>query len=528
MSNNCLTCPSRLNSLDASRFFGKAIDAPMCARFGHVLGVPGKDGDEKIGEFFGQSCPDHGKPKPPAATNLKTQVVTGDPMIMINGLSSDAEKQQVNSCSGCKHFVSEDAVQRELGWTTGLCSMSGRLIIGSFSQMRAEAQRCDYRSPGANRATTEGLRLLAQYDGFDSTTHDPIKAFVQGDGPLWTEPSEYETDLPVSPDDAALGIRAWRKVMDPAGSGSFTHLPIYNLDHFTEEMQAQVPKTGDEEHPELYVDHAGLVYSLAVAWMELDETPMLWGEPGSGKTEAYRHMAWLMQVPFHRISITESTEVDDLIGKMAVVMEETAEIPGRHEASMQAVTKFQLGRLPKVWAQPGVLCLDEPNAGPPAVWQAIRPLTDNSKQLVLDQDKGQKVERNTDCFFGMAANPAWDVRNSGVMNLADADGSRLMHSWCPLPPENVEKHILRERCKLDGYEIPEDKLDIVMKIAQDIRELSEQGTIPITWGIRHQIKVARASRWFDWKTVYKRAGTDGLEPQTQDTILTFVSTHTDF
>lgn len=493
----------------------------MCARYGYLLGKPGisQDQESMVGEKYARNCQAYGEPAPASAQQLLTHVTLPDPEIMRAGMPDESTKSQVTSCTQCKNYVPEHIVMSELGWVGGLCSQSGRILLAN--RLPREAQVCEWRMPGSQRATTSGLTLKPVYDEAfgGSATIDPIATFKDGDEISLIEPHDWESEKDVTDTERASGIRAWRKIIDPKGSGNYTFLPIYDpaaLDAegkplFSEEDIKRIPRTGDDEHPELYVDHMGVVYSVAVAWIELDETPALWGIAGTGKTELFRHLAWMMQLPFDRISITESTEVDDLIGKA--------------QYSKEKGTYFVYGRLPRAWSKPRVLCLDEPNAGQPAVWQALRPLTDNSKQLVVDQNEGEPVTRHPDCYLGMAMNPAWDIRNSGVNQLADADGSRLFHVMMELPPTEVEKHIMRKRCELDGWEIDSKKLELIMGVASDIREACDNGTLPISWGVRNQIKVARAMRWFDPLTAYRRAVGDSLEPQVADQVMEFVRSY---
>lgn len=509
-TKSCETCPSFLGSAEASLFFKKGTGAPMCARFGYLLGKPGlaPAAQSKITESYAASCSKHGEPRPTSITHLTTYVTGPDPEVMLNGMPQEWERIKVTNCTTCKNFVKPEVVLEEFGWVGGLCAQSGKLLLQN--RFTREAESCSWRAPGEARESTTGLHLKPVYQNAFSmdATLNPMSAFMNGEAPEIIEPNDWVTEKDVSDEDRAAGIRAFRKITDPRGSGNFTFLPVYDLDHFVESDLVLIPRTGDDEHPELYVDHSGAVYDCAVAWMELDETPMAWGEPGVGKTELYRHIAWMMQVPFRRLSITESSEVDDIIGKP--------------QYDPTRGTFFVYGRLPKAWQSPGVLVIDEPNVGPQAVWQTIRPLTDNSKQLVIDQNEGERIDRHVDCFLGMAANPAWDVRNVGANQIADADGRRLFHLTLPLPPAQVERHIMRERCRLDGWEIDEKRLDVIMANATDIRNLAKDGTIPISWGIAQQIKVARASRWFDMVTAYRRAVTDMLEPETADQILDFV------
>jgi MoxR-like ATPase len=513
-ARSCENCPSMLSADNVSGFFKKSIGAPMCARYGHVLGRPGLPavGTSKIMSHYAGGCSSFGDvaPTAPASGTPGMNVSIGDPTIMRNGMPDESERQDVSSCTGCANYVSPDAVANEFGWYTGMCAATGNLLFSN--KLAYVAKNCDWRRPGVPRRSTSGIFLTPVYDEAFAAA-DPIKSFILRGGAV-VEPTEYISDIEVDPADTAEnGIRAWRKIEDPNGSGNFTHLPIFDPDFFEPNERAKIPRTGDDEHPEWYADHAGAVYKVAVAWAEMDETPALWGEPGTGKTELFRHLAWLMCLPFERISITARSEVEDLIGKTLAA---------------DGSTFFQLGRIPKSWQKPCVLCLDEPNTGPDEVWQTIRPLTDNSKQLVLDQHDGQRVKRNDSCYFGMAMNPAWDFRNTGVAELADADGNRLAHVFMPMPPLEIEKHILKQRCEIvddDGevvYTLPDDDLDLVMKVAHDVRGLAEQGTVTFSWGIRPQIKVARSLRWFSPLDAYRFAIADSLDPEQQKSLLDVV------
>jgi hypothetical protein len=127
----------------------------------------------------------------------------------------------------------------------------------------------------------------------------------------------------------------------------------------------------------------------------------------------------------------------------------------------------------------------------------------------------------------MAMNPAWDPKNVGAMPISDADANRLFHVSIELPPESLEREIIVNRVKVDGWELDSDRLDMIMGIAKDLRSLATDGELPITWGIRPQIKVARALRWFDPITAYRRAVADYLEPQAQESMLNAVRAHVD-
>lgn len=507
---SCLTCPSFMDAATSVQRFGKSTGAAVCAEYGIPLGKPDLKPaqTDKLARHFAKDCQHYGQqPTPGSPAERRFLVVLPDMDARTADASVD-DKTRCTSCAMCRNFVRDDVVATELGWTTGLCAAKGKLILPN--RQTYEARDCDFRRFGTIRSTTAGLHLLPEYEDAFNLSVDPVNAYFKNKG-KFVDPQEYPTDKPVSTAEEAAGIRAWREIKDPEGSGNVVYLPIYRREYLTDEQWVKVPQAGDDEHPELYVDHNGAVYRVSVCWRELDETPALWGPAGVGKTELFRHVAWLMQLPFERFSITASTELDDLAGKMRY--------------SPEKGTYFQYGRLPIAWQSPSVVCLDEPNTGPPDVWQFLRPLTDNSKQLVLDQNSGERIARHSDCYLGMAMNPAWDPRNIGATSIADADARRLLHLFMELPPAKLEREIIKSRVLLDGWEIDTDRLDTVMAISVELRGLCKDGTLPITWGVSQQIKVSRAMRWFEPVTAYRMAAADYLEPEAQDVLLDVVRAH---
>lgn len=510
---SCLNCPSMLDTGEATAFFMKSLGVPMCARFGKPIGSAKSTDKQRVdvAKALAKNCSEYGSPRPqggPDWPNLTFAVAMPDPEVL--RFNQRRQQDLVRSCSSCEHLVSASTTLREVGFAAGLCAAKGKLILDN--RQTFEGRNCDMRSLSTvgNTRGIGSIMLLPEYSADFALSSDPVK-YHQAQMQNFVDPTEYPTDKPVTPDEELSGIRAWRLVEDPE-SGNSTYLPIYRRDFFDEAEQAKIPSTGDDEHPEDYIDHGFYTYKVAVLWRELDETPALQGPAGVGKTEFFRHMAWLMQLPFERFSFTASSELDDLAGKM--------------HYSPDRGTYWVDGRLVKAWSKPCVLVGDEPNAAPPDVWQFIRPMTDNSKQLVLDMsDDPTPRPRDDNCYLGLAFNPSWDAKNIGVAPISDADANRLMHIWIPLPDPKLEKQIIAKACERDGYDIDPAMIETIMKIADDIRPQCDDDTLPITWGIRPQIKVARATRWFDIKSCYLMAIADHLEPEARQQVLDVVESH---
>lgn len=511
---SCSNCPSFVQPSDVVVMYKSTPGAAMCARYGKILDRPSlsEEQNEQTRMGIAGSCSDYGKPRMAGMTagHEKTEVMLPDPTIFMNKPSpGDPNHTKVVNCKMCKYYVGSDVVRKELGWLSGLCKAKGKLILDS--RVKPNAALCDMKLFGVTSRDLDDMHLLPEYEDAFALAADPLAKHFADEAAGLKESEFYETDIPVAPEDAERGIRAWRRIVDAENTSQHVFLPIFDKDSIPKEDWPKIPKMTDDEFPQGYIDHANLIYSLTALWTEMDETPALWGEPGVGKTELYRHMAWLMGLPFIRISITRSSELDDLAGKSTF----TAGVG----------TAFQYGRLVNAWRSKAVVCLDEPNAGPSDVWQFLRPMTDNSKQLALDMNEGEIIPRNDNCFLGLAMNPDWDPRNRGAEQIADADGSRLVHVWVPSPPRELEKEIIRARVRRDGWEIPNKDIKKLMDIGEELRKLSDAGELSISWGVRSQVKVARMLRWFGMLRAYKLASADYLEPAQKEIMLDIVRAH---
>ena len=502
---NCMNCPSMLTTDETVQqgWFNKNVGAPMCARFGKPIGSANSSEQQRrdVGKAIAKTCPKFGEPRPQQVAWHEADFTVAFPDPEVLKFNRHMSPETVRRCNMCEHFVREDVVLADMGWSTGLCAAKGKMLLPSRYEF--EARHCTEKSAALSgiRTNTNNIMMLPEYSADFTLSTDPVKYHEQQKALNIPDPEDYPTDRIVTQEEKDNGIRAWRLVEDPETKNS-THLPIYRRDFFNAEEQKKIPATGDDEHPEDYIDHGFYTYKVSVLWCQLDETPGFSGQAGTGKTEFFRYMAWLMQLPFERISVTGSTELDEL--------------EGTTHYDPEKGTYWKDGRIPTAWSKPCVMVVDEPNVGKPDVWQFLRPMFDNSKQLVVND---VMRSRHEDCYIGLAMNPAWDPKNVGTHQVSDADVNRLMHIFMPMPPESLEREIIKKRCGHDGYDIEPDTLNTIMQIAVEIRALCDDDTIPATWGVRPQLKVARASKWFDLRTCYRMAIADFLEPEQMQAVL---------
>lgn len=516
---SCVGCPSFLpDGPQVAEVFGTRTGMDHCAKFGHILGRDGMHPRQADGlrKARAKSCHEYGLPRPEKAhwerVNPSVTLPTREAMAI--EMSASDERDKVDSCRDCVFFNQAETARRD--WkNTGICSSRNELVFRE--QVREKSQRCGsaiqinrYGSDFRNRQLDMEMTLIPDLVDAFYKVMTPLERW-KSEQKNFVDPAEYPSDRPLVQEDIERGIRAWREVVDQE-TGYSIYIPVYDAQRLPEHLRRLVPQTGDDEHPENFIDYEGLVFMLSVLWWEMDETPALWGPAGVGKTEVLRHMAWLMQLPFHRISITASTEVEELVGQFTLQGGET---------------KFVHGRLPRAWNSPGVICLDEPNVGPVEVWQAIRPLTDNSKQFVIDKNGGEVIKRHDDSVLGIAMNPAWDTRNVGADLIADADSSRLSHISVTYPPMEIEREIMREWANDPdlNFQISDSMLDTLISISMDLRGQSKGGSLSVSWGIRHNIKVAKLSRVFPLQRAYEIAVSNYLDPREREIVRSTVATH---
>jgi len=485
----------------------------MCARFGYVLGRPGlsDSGTETAAVAFAMKCDSYGEDRPSKPLSIQSRVTNADPAVVDETGADGFKPDSLTSCRQCEFSVRSDVVAGELGYPLDLCSAKGKLILRPQNECRS----CPMAKYGNARTSTDGMEVRAELrEGYRIDAKMAAEA-VTGIGKTTVDPLLYVSDYPVSPEDREEGIIAWRKIGQPDGPGTVA-LPIFAPSTFTDEELHHIPKTGDDNTPELYVDYDHKLYKFGIMGYKKGFNVALQGLPGTGKTEFCRWLAWLMQVPFYRFTFKKSSEVGQIMGSTQVRATENG-----------PETYFEMGRLPKVYDRPCVVDLDELNLAPPEVTESLRSVLDTG-ELVLDEaSPAIYKKRGTYTFILVAQNASWDVRNRGAEELAAAEFSRLRPIAVELPPDAVERHIITERCLvLDDYIVPANVLDTIMAVAADLRVAGDQQAVPFTWGIREQIAVARLTEDFSLPMAYKCAVLDFYEPQVVEMCLKIVSDHT--
>lgn len=533
-NKSCLGCPNFLDSNASHKWWGTDFGVPTCGARGNLLGMPGESNEDRAATFesFAADCPDFGVERPAikhptfVAFNNASRVASKVmPILEANG-----GRRPVTACRECANYIPSHVVQSAYGWNAGVCACLGAVLTSS--QVMTMPQACPTSAhkswvaetkvditirdsvdssgiaAGATwaRSVPRGteafypLELNPEYSGRPNAV-----TVVKSSSPSKTrkrrkvlvDPTDATFSREASPEEKAFGILGWN-ALEMAGAKRPVEYPVFARWLFTDEEQSRIPSVDDGSGVHLYEDYDNVLFTV-VGCHEKKVTPILVGPAGVGKTDAFRHLAFLMQAPFTRISIAKSTEADDLTGSWVL-----------KDGSMEWV----YGRLRTI-AGVGVTLVDEPNMGINEVWEILRPLTDGARQLVLDKKDNEILHMHDHCYFGFAMNPAWDPLYIGAQDISVADQSRTVTKSVGYPEAAVEKRIVKDRCALVGYKIDNDDLSAIMKISREIRSASDKmqgGMLEYAWGIRSNITVALLTDVFDLRSAYKLAATDALDP----------------
>jgi len=483
----------------------------ICSRFGHVVGRKGEVKTD-IAERLAASCPSFGEDAPSVidVANLKLGVYTPDTDL----LEVTDPTDRPASCYNCQKYDG----------SFNACAATGQIVFQGDSFRKAND--CSFGLDGAPMSSVQDV--LPGWDGPQVVFTTPVsvaptKAPAKPTPALLAviEPVDYTSDATVTQEHADKGVLAWRAVTTPRGR--VHHLPIFRTDFVPEEHRHLIPSSSSEHgDPSLYVDHNGLLAEFAVQVYQKDLNLCLNGEPGAGKTEGVRYIAWQMNLPFRRLTYNEGSEMEQYLGLYQYGPYNKVD-PDTGEVTEVIGTHLVPGLLPQAWVEMGITLSDEPNLAPEAIFQSYRSLNDSSRTL---QVYNETFRRHDYQFHVMAINPHWDFRNIGAKPLAAADSRRLAFFWMADPSDDMKRSILTSSlAKLDGTVLDRAVLKAIMEAGKDLRQMAKDQLLPDFWTLSQEIKVARLVDDFGLEGAYRRAYFNYVDPQTTEQAMTAIRSH---
>jgi len=218
--------------------------------------------------------------------------------------------------------------------------------------------------------------------------------------------------------------------------------------------------------------YAGLVYKdtngeavQCEAMIKAGYNFILEGEKGLGKTLMIHDLCYSMNIPIVPFNCSSATSEEDLLGRTVVTKDGTF--------------AFQLGVLPI-----GVMCankfgraviyLDECNAPNPDIQKVLNPIADDRRSCIANNHIF-KVNEGCQLVIIGTMNP---LSYSGVNSLNEDLVSRFMGMVIKTPPQETMKAII------DWKKVPAEDADRLLILAQDIRNLRNNGSVDYSLSTR--------------------------------------------
>ena len=224
------------------------------------------------------------------------------------------------------------------------------------------------------------------------------------------------------------------------------------------------------------------------------------GPPGVGKSYLARHICARTNRPLYRVTLSETTYREDLLGHLQLVS-----APGG-----ESVTSWVDGPLTSAVRTGGVLLLDEINAADANTAAALNAVMERegTRSLTIPQT-GEAVDPHEEFRVIATANPGYQ----GTYEQNTAFEGRFRHVELDYLPPAVEVDVIFERTDLDRRK--RDAIESLVAFAGQLREAYVAGelTTPIT--TRELVRIA----------TFMEDGFMDLETATESELLARVDDH---
>lgn len=206
--------------------------------------------------------------------------------------------------------------------------------------------------------------------------------------------------------------------------------------------------------PVLSTFNDGVVKGIRTC-VDLNESVLLIGETGLGKTTLINELAKEKGKTLHRVSVNGSTSAEEILGKMG---------------AKSGSTFWQDGILIDAMKKGDWIVMDEINAALPEVLFALHSLLDDDRKVTLVENNGEIVKPHADFRFFASMNPSDDYAGTKDMNMA------LMSRFAgvffiEVYPPDVEVSILMY------HKIDEKTAKGLVSVAKVLRDLKQAGNI---------------------------------------------------
>ncbi|MCU4744206.1 MoxR family ATPase [Natronoglomus mannanivorans] len=210
--------------------------------------------------------------------------------------------------------------------------------------------------------------------------------------------------------------------------------------------------------------------------LELGMNVVLKGPPGVGKSFLARYLCAQTNRPLYRITLSETTYREDLLGHLHLVSSDDGETE----------TRWIDGPLTRAAREGGLLLLDEINAADANTVAALNAVMEDrqTRSLTIPQT-GEQLTPHEEFRVVATANPGYQ----GTYELNDAFEDRFRHVKLEYLPQDVEVELVFDRTDLDRGKEPE--LERLVAFAGRLREAYIDGELSTPITTRELVRIAR-------------------------------------
>ncbi|WP_435064178.1 AAA family ATPase [Halobaculum sp. EA56] len=255
----------------------------------------------------------------------------------------------------------------------------------------------------------------------------------------------------------------------------------------TEESFRELTKLGDVGHQRVptieqdtYHERSGdgerTDVEIVTRALELGMNVVLKGNPGVGKSFLIRYLCAQTNRPLYRMTLSETTYREDLVGHLHLVSGENGE----------TVTQWVDGPLTRAAREGGILLLDEINAADANTVAALNSVMESrgTRTLTIPQT-GEQITPHEEFRVAATANPGFQ----GTYELNDAFEDRFRHIELEYLPVDVEVDLVLEQSTLDGGR--REEITRLVEFAGRLREAYREGELSTPITTRELVRIAQ-------------------------------------
>ncbi len=210
--------------------------------------------------------------------------------------------------------------------------------------------------------------------------------------------------------------------------------------------------------------------------LELGMNVVLKGPPGVGKSFLARYLCAQTNRPLYRVTLSETTYREDLLGHLHLVS----------AADGETVTRWIDGPLTRAVREGGVLLLDEINAADANTVAALNAVMEQRETRSLTiPETGEQLTPHEEFRVIATANPGYQ----GTYELNDAFEDRFRHVKLDYLPQSVEVDLIFERTAIDPGRRPE--IEALVAFADRLREAYRDGELSTPITTRELVRITR-------------------------------------